>query len=86
MQRNQWRKWVRTGWKTLDLSGGTKLVPFGNFEMRVSVDIERYLAEAFNNWRYVGVTQWYNHFGNHRAKEVSFGMVPRLAAPALPFK
>ena len=61
------------------------LTPYGDFEMRISTDIIRYLDSCFKNWRYVGLTQWYNHTANYRMKTVSFEIIPRLYAPALPF-
>ena len=83
--RNIWRQWSSQGLKTLDRSGGTMLTPYGDFEMRISTDIIRYLDSCFKNWRYVGLTQWYNHTANYRMKTVSFEIIPRLYAPALPF-
>ena len=84
--RNKWRKInPKAGLRTLDLSGGTKLTTFGDFEMRVSLDVLRYINDYYKNWRYVGVTQWYNHMGNYMVKTVPFEMIPRLYAPALPF-
>ena len=82
--RNQWRKWSgHSGLKTLDLSRGTTLTPFGDIEMRISLDILRYLDVYYKTWRYVGVTQWYNHWKNRRQTEVQFEMIPRLYAPAV---
>ena len=87
--KNRWRKyefWGKVGFRALDLSGGTKLTPFGDFEMRVSVDIIRYLEESgYENWRNIGVTQWYNHLDNYRVRTYNFQIIPRLYAPALPF-
>ena len=82
--RNQWRKWSGpSGFKTLDLSGGTKLTPFGDFQMRISLDILRYLDFYYKTWRYVGVTPWYNHWYGGMVKMVKFEMIPRLYAPAV---
>ena len=84
--RNFWSQFQPSGLKSLDLSGGTILIPFADFEMRVSVDITRYLeATGYKNWQNVGVTQWYNHVGNYQTKEYKFLIPPRLYAPALPF-
>ena len=85
--RNFWRTFSPSGLKTIDLSGGTQLIPFADFKMRVSVDIIRYLDDTgYNGWRNIGVTQWYNHFENRRAKTYKFQILPRLYAPALPFR
>ena len=71
----------------MDLSGGTKLVPFGDFETRMSVDMVEYLNESgYPNWKYIGVTQWYNHVYNYAQTEYKFQMIPRLYAPAHPFR
>lgn len=76
-----------SGLKTLDLSGGTQLIPFADFKMRVSVDIIRYLDETgYKNWRNTGLTPWYNHFGNYMSETHKFQLIPRLYAPALPFR
>ena len=80
-----WRTLSNNGFKTLDLSGGTMLTKFGNFEMRISLDILRHLDAYYGNWRYVGVTQWYGHYRVGKRREVEFKMTPALYAPAFPF-
>ena len=80
-----WRTLSNNGFKTLDLSGGTMLTKFGNFEMRISLDILRHLDAYYGNWRYVGVTQWYGHYRVGKRREVEFKMTPALYAPASPF-
>ena len=80
-----WRTLSNNGFKTLDLSGGTMLTTFGNFEMRISLDIIRHLDAYYGNWRYVGVTQWYGHYRVGKRREVEFKMTPALYAPASPF-
>ena len=85
--RNQWGGWVEGAIRSMDLSGGTKLVPFGDFETRISVDMIRYLNESgYTNWKHIGVTQWYNHFYDYAQYEYKFQLLPRLYAPAMPFK
>ena len=85
--RNQWSQWVKGGVNSMDLSGGTKLVPFGDFKTRMSVDIIQYLNESgYTNWKYIGVTQWYSHTENYRQNEYKFQLTPRLYAPAYPFR
>ena len=79
-----WRTLSNNGFKTLDLSGGTMLTKFGNFEMRISLDILRHLDAYYGNWRYVGVTQWYGHYRVGKRKEVEFKLSPALYAPASP--
>ena len=81
----RWRTLSNNGFKTLDLSGGTMLTAFGNFEMRISLDIIRHLDAYYGNWRYVGVTQWYGHYRVGKRKEVEFKISPALYAPASPF-
>ena len=71
----------------MDLSGGTKLVPFGDFETRISVDMVRYLRESgYSNWRYIGATQWFNHVERQEQTEYKFQLTPQLYAPAYPFR
>ena len=85
--RDTWGEWVKAGLRSMDLSGGTKLIPFGDFEMRISVDTIRYLNESgYPNWKRIGVTQWYNHFLNWAQTEYKFQLLPRLYSPALPFR
>ena len=81
----RWRTLSNNGFKTLDLSGGTMLTTFGNFEMRISLDIIRHLDAYYGNWRDVGVTQWYGHYRVGKRREVEFRMTPALYAPASPF-
>jgi len=85
--RNIWGKWIKAGIRSMDLSGGTKLVPFGDFKTRMSVDMIEYLNESgYQNWKYIGVTQWYSHVNNYAQTEHNFQLIPRLYAPARPFR
>ena len=85
--RNQWKNYVKGGLRSMDLSGGTKLIPFGDFETRISVDMKRYLSECgITNWQHIGATQWYNHAKNYRETVYKFLMTPELYAPAYPFR
>ena len=85
--RNIWGQWIKAGIRSMDLSGGTKLVPFGDFKTRMSVDMIEYLNESgYQNWKYIGVTQWYSHVNNYAQTEHNFQLIPRLYAPARPFR
>ena len=85
--RNMWGNWIKGGVRSMDLSGGTKLVPFGDFKTRMSVDMIKYLDESgYTNWKYIGVTQWYSHIYNYAQTEHKFQLIPLLYAPAHPFR
>ena len=44
---------------------GTKLVDFGNYKMRVTIDSKKYLEERISpNWYQVGISPWYDHYTN----------------------
>ena len=85
--KSQWKNWVKGGLRSMDLSGGTKLITFGDFKTRISVDMKRYLRVCgYNNWQSVGVTQSYNHAKDDWQTEYKFQMTPKLYAPAYPFR
>ena len=57
---------------------GTKLVNFGEFEMRVSIDNGKYLEERISSdWRDVGVTPWYDHYTNRPLNIIEFDIIPK---------
>ena len=85
--RNDWKNWTKGGIRSFDLSTGTKMVPFGDFQTRISVDMTHYLDDIpYTNWRHIGVTQWYNHVNNYLQTEYEFQLTPELYAPAYPFR
>ena len=85
--RNQWRTWTKGSIRSFDLSSGTKMVPFGDFKTRISIDMGQYLDDyPFPNWRHIGVNQYYNHVKNYIQPEYEFLLTPRLYAPAYPFR
>ena len=72
----------RNGWRDLKFFGkypgevgfdpsikwpnGTKLVDFGNYKMRVTIDSKKYLEKRISpNWYQVGVSPWYDHYTNN---------------------
>ena len=86
-----WRKFfIKGGIRSFDLFSGTIMVPFGDFKTRISVDIPQYLYYyddyGCKNWKYIGVTQSYNHVYDYRQPEYKFQLTPRLYAPAYPFR
>ena len=85
--RNQWRNRVKGGIRSFDLSTGTKMVPFGDFKTRISVDMTQYLDDCkYTNWRHSGATQRYNHVKHHRRPVHKFQLTQQLYAPAYPFR
>ena len=88
--RNWRRDFIKGGIRSFDLSSGTKMVPFGDFKTRISVDMTQYLDDyddyGSTNWRHIGVTQSYNHVYDKHQPEYKFQLTPRLYAPAYPFR
>ena len=65
---------------------GTILTTFGDFEMRISIENEKYLESLFSsNWDEVGVTQWYDHYNNFAQGTTAFKIPEALHCPARPF-
>ena len=86
--RNIWRTWwAGIGFNaTLKWPNGTILTPFGNFNMRISIENKAYLEKAIApNWHDVGLTPWYDHYNDERKETIAFEIPPELYAPAMPF-
>ena len=65
---------------------GTTLTRFGDFEMRISTENEKYLQLQFSsNWRDVGVTSWFDHWNIRQEKTTSFKIPQNLYCPSKPF-
>ena len=65
---------------------GTKLSTFGDFEMRISTETEKYLQFLYSSdWRDIGLTSLYDHWNLYMPKQIAFKIPPNLNCPAKPF-
>ena len=85
---NKWKNlYPRIGFNPTTIwPNGTRLVQFGDSQMRVSVENESWLETLYGkNWRYIAKSHWYDHQKNVKKNTFFFELNSRLNKPATPF-